>query len=361
MIAKQYNATLMIRESALAGYQSGEMFGASLAVIDLNGDNRDDIVIGAPHFTDFTQNNLRVEIGCVYVYYKTAGGVYDRGSPNERIIRGDIESGRFGLAVAAAGDTNADGYNDLAIGAPYENSGFGSVYLYHGSATGLRSRPGQVISGTHFTPALRSFGFSFSSSAHDFDGNYHSDLTVGAYQSDVVVHIPARPVVRLSAEIEFDPSYITMEKRDCTAVVPGEPPTSVPCVTMKYCLKYTGRNVPQVLRLNLSIALDVKQNRGQRLFFLSTNEYKMFAAVNSTLGVRNCWNEKVYVKPNIRDKLSPIEVTLMSKLLPTNLPGLVPILDALGENGTASRSLNIFRNCGDDQVCIPDLQMKITK
>lgn len=349
----------MRREDALVGYQSGEMFGASLAVSDLNGDGRDDIVIGAPHYTDYTQNNLKIETGRVYVYYKSASGSYGRGSPNEMIVNGESDRGRFGLALAAIGDANADGFNDLAIGAPYENSGSGSVYLYHGSEMGLRTRPSQVISGKQFSPALQSFGFSFSS-AHDLDGNYHSDLTVGAYQSDVVVHIPARPVVRLSAELEFVPSYITMEKRDCTVSSPYEPPTSVPCASMNYCLKYSGLGVPNQVDFNLSIILDVKQTRSHRLFFLKSNEYKMFQTVQLTREQRQCWKEKVYVKTNMRDKLSPMIANLISKpLFAAKPPTLVPILDALGDNGTASRSLSIFRECGDDQICIPDLQLKI--
>ena len=42
---------------ALNGYQNGARFGASLAAVDLNGDTYDDLLVGAPLFSD-------IEVGC---------------------------------------------------------------------------------------------------------------------------------------------------------------------------------------------------------------------------------------------------------------------------------------------------------
>lgn len=39
---------------------------------------------------------------------------------------------RFGTAVAAVSDLNLDGFNDVVIGAPFENDHRGAVYIYHG-------------------------------------------------------------------------------------------------------------------------------------------------------------------------------------------------------------------------------------
>ena len=47
-------------------------------------------------------------------------------------VRGDNVAGsRFGSALAAIGDVNKDGVQDVAIGAPYE-AGSGAVYIYCG-------------------------------------------------------------------------------------------------------------------------------------------------------------------------------------------------------------------------------------
>lgn len=97
----------------LTGYQAGEHFGASLTMTDLNKDGLDDIVIGAPHYTDFNSSEFRYEIGAVYVYYQQPQRSFRRGSPYELILKGQTTGCRFGHAVAALGDANADGYNDL--------------------------------------------------------------------------------------------------------------------------------------------------------------------------------------------------------------------------------------------------------
>lgn len=49
---------------------------------------------------------------------------------------------RFGFALTSMGDLNKDGFEDLAIGAPYEGNGV--VYIYLGSKDGIVRKPSQV-------------------------------------------------------------------------------------------------------------------------------------------------------------------------------------------------------------------------
>lgn len=51
---------------------------------------------------------------------------------------------RFGFALTNLGDLNKDGYEDIAIGAPYEKKG--TVYIYLGSKNGIITIPSQVPS-----------------------------------------------------------------------------------------------------------------------------------------------------------------------------------------------------------------------
>lgn len=51
---------------------------------------------------------------------------------------------RFGTAIAAVSDLNLDGFNDVAIGAPFENDHRGAVYIYHGDKTSLKEKFVQV-------------------------------------------------------------------------------------------------------------------------------------------------------------------------------------------------------------------------
>lgn len=51
---------------------------------------------------------------------------------------------RFGTAIAAISDLNLDGFNDVAIGAPFENDHRGAVYIYHGDQKLLKENWVQV-------------------------------------------------------------------------------------------------------------------------------------------------------------------------------------------------------------------------
>lgn len=57
--------------------------------------------------------------------------------------------GDAGLGVAmATGRFNADAFDDLAVAAPFEDSGLGRVYVYFGGASGLAVTPGATLLGT---------------------------------------------------------------------------------------------------------------------------------------------------------------------------------------------------------------------
>ncbi|KAK4002779.1 hypothetical protein OUZ56_004581 [Daphnia magna] len=345
--------------SNLVGYQSGEHFGASLAVFDINNDGRDDIVIGAPHHTDYKNSEIKFDVGAVYVYYQTPKGLYQRGSPYELLLKGQTTGAQFGFAVAELGDTNGDGIKDLAVGAPYENDGSGTVYIYHGSDLGLRSKAGQVIHGHSFNPPIRSFGFSFVTGGNDFDRNAYSDLIVGAYLSDKVVNLPARPVVKVQSEISFDPAFITLEKKECQvpSTTTGSSPVAVSCAKLRYCLVYGGTGVPGNINTNITVTLDVKQPKANRLLFMKTNDNRLTKIIGLTEKNKLCQEEMVYVRPDIRDKLSTMDVNLVTSLVETPGP-LSAILDIYEGKGSSSNFLSIFRDCGSDLICVPDLQMK---
>ena len=54
-------------------------------------------------------------------------------SDRQLVLKGVAgERGRFGSSLAPLPDLNSDGFNDLAVGAPLENNGQGSIYIFHG-------------------------------------------------------------------------------------------------------------------------------------------------------------------------------------------------------------------------------------
>ena len=98
---------------------------------------RPDLVVGAPFYVD-----KKGAGGAVYVYLNPIDG-FQNNTPYVRLT-GPTES-RFGYAISTIGDLNKDGFDDLAVGAPYAEDGTGYVYIYLGSKTGVIIEPSQVI------------------------------------------------------------------------------------------------------------------------------------------------------------------------------------------------------------------------
>jgi hypothetical protein len=115
-----------------AAVEKDDEFGASLAAGNLNGDAYDELVIGVPdeNFAGYEKN------GVVFILWGGAGGLL----PATWQVYGQAYSGgdeadfdRFGFAVAV-GDFDADGEDDLAASAPWEDfpdgvSNGGAVYV----------------------------------------------------------------------------------------------------------------------------------------------------------------------------------------------------------------------------------------
>nr|WP_295935053.1 FG-GAP-like repeat-containing protein [uncultured Dyadobacter sp.] len=141
----------------------GGSFGGSVANAgDLNGDGFGDVVIGDYEY-DFNR-------GAAYVYY---GGIGGLSSTNTTMLKGVAANGLFGMSVSNAGDTNADGFTDIVVGAPNANA----VAIFPGGPGGVSQNDmRQLISSV----AYSSFGSSLSC-AGDVNGDGYSDVVIGAW------------------------------------------------------------------------------------------------------------------------------------------------------------------------------------
>ena len=114
----------------ILGEKIGGMLGAVFAVGDLNGDGFDDLVAGAP-FSSGTQDTGRVYI---FFGYNNMTDHWDLTENSADLsIVGNEAQDYFGSALAC-GDINADGFDDVAIGAPGASPD-GKVYIILGNST----------------------------------------------------------------------------------------------------------------------------------------------------------------------------------------------------------------------------------
>jgi len=84
---------------------------------------------------------------------------------------------RFGASVQVVGDVNADGFADVAVGAPYFDGGApssGAVFLYFGSPAGPSSAPDWTC-----TIATQSGLLARATGVGDVDADGYDDLLVG--------------------------------------------------------------------------------------------------------------------------------------------------------------------------------------
>lgn len=149
---------------ALQGRGGGDRFGASLAAAgDVDGDGVGDLLVGAPG------DDRGGDAAGAVLLWSGAG----RGSDPLLTLTGALPGDEFGHAVAAPGDVDGDGVPDLAAAAfQMFNGGAGSVRV----ASGADGRPlahwSGRAAGVRFGDALEGVG--------DVDGDGLPDLAVGA-------------------------------------------------------------------------------------------------------------------------------------------------------------------------------------
>nr|KAF6309021.1 integrin subunit alpha 2b [Pipistrellus kuhlii] len=326
-------------------------FGHSVAVTDVNGDGRHDLLVGAPLYMDSRADRKLAEVGRVYLFLQPRGS-HPLGAPS-LLLTGTQLYGRFGSAIAPLGDLNRDGYNDVAVAAPYGGpSGRGQVQVFLGQSEGLSPRPSQVLD----SPFSSGSGFGFSlRGAADIDDNGYPDLLVGAYGADRVAVYRAQPVVKATVQLLVQGS-LNPAVKDC--VLP-KTKTPVSCFNIQVCVGATGHNVPQKLRLNAELQLDrQKPRQGRRVLLL--NSQQAGTTLHLDLGGRLspiCHTTTAFLRDeaDFRDKLSPIVLSVNVSLQP-EADGLAPALVLHGDTHVQEQT-RIILDCGEDDLCVPQLQL----
>ncbi|XP_033077696.1 integrin alpha-5 [Trachypithecus francoisi] len=342
-----------------SGEQMASYFGYAVAATDINGDGLDDLLVGAPLLMDRTPDGRPQEVGRVYVYLQHPAGI----EPTPTLtLTGHDEFGRFGSSLTPLGDLDQDGYNDVAIGAPFGGeTQQGVVFVFPGGPGGLGSKPSQVLQPLWAASHTPDFFGSALRGGRDLDGNGYPDLIVGSFGVDKAVVYRGRPIVSASASLTIFPAMFNPEERSCS--LEGNP---VACINLSFCLNASGKHVADSIGFTVELQLDWQKQKGgvRRALFLASRQ----ATLTQTLLIQNgaredCREMKIYLRneSEFRDKLSPIHIALNFSLdpqAPVDSHGLRPALHYQSKSRIEDKA-QILLDCGEDNICVPDLQLEV--
>ncbi|MDZ7263069.1 MAG: T9SS type A sorting domain-containing protein [candidate division KSB1 bacterium] len=157
-------------ESGLVGYSVD-------GVGDVNGDGVPDFAIGA-----------RGE-GKIYLFFGRRSVNWGRNcdiGQADVVIRAEYSGDYVGWRVSRAGDVNNDGYDDIVIGAPYNDSNgseSGKAYLVLGRSSGWKSNLADADASFIGEGANDQAGWDVQE-ADDVDKDGYDDFLVGAWYND---------------------------------------------------------------------------------------------------------------------------------------------------------------------------------
>uniref|UniRef100_A0A8C8JU68 VWFA domain-containing protein n=1 Tax=Oncorhynchus tshawytscha TaxID=74940 RepID=A0A8C8JU68_ONCTS len=327
----------------LSFFQIGAYFGAEVCAMDVNKDSYSDLVlISAPMFTD------RDREGRVYVCtINDRSGVACQLNAEMTLVGDAGQMGRFGTSLAPLPDLNMDGFNDLAVGAPLENDGQGSVYIFHGTSSGISKIKSQKISASDVQSGLKYFGLSISQTSLDMSLDSLPDLAVGS--KGAVLLLRSRPIVTLMARVSFNPPKIPTNQVDCSTPLRN---------IAKVCFTMTRQTTDTKAKINYTLTLDVTRQAPNYRAYISPKIREKRNTITLRLQ-EQCFSHNFFIEACPEDSLNELsnELDFTFEGLPTTSPGgLSSSLSPQSPTATY-HPLGFEINCGADNNCIDNLKV----
>lgn len=161
----------------LTGENPGDQAGYAVASAgDYNGDGRDDILVGS-----WANDTIASNAGAIYLVH--GGDTGQRSlSLADGIFWGGAAGDYAGWSVAAGGDTDGDGYGDILMGGYGASNFAGGAWLVRGPYVGNLdlAQADTVVTGAH----AGDFAGYAVAGAGDTDGDGYDDVLIGGYGAD---------------------------------------------------------------------------------------------------------------------------------------------------------------------------------
>jgi hypothetical protein len=165
---------LSLADAALVGEEVADFAGVSVSSArDVNGDGHDDLLVGAAN-----EDQGGDAAGAAYVVLGPVSGTLDLSLADAKLV-GEASTDRAGVRVSGVGDVDGNGLDDLLVGANWNDEGganAGASYLVLGPVTGtldLSLADAKLVGEEAGDEAM-------GTRAGDVDGDGHDDLLVGA-------------------------------------------------------------------------------------------------------------------------------------------------------------------------------------
>uniref|UniRef100_A0A3P9NLM3 Integrin, alpha 11a n=1 Tax=Poecilia reticulata TaxID=8081 RepID=A0A3P9NLM3_POERE len=328
---------------SLKGHQIGSYYGSEIAPVDIDGDGiTDNLLVAAPMFF-----SAGMEKGKVYIYRVTETNRFVPEGALE--IHNGGQNARFGSSLAPVPDLNGDGFNDLVVGAPLEDDHKGSIYVFFSQHNRILRKYKQRIAAVDLAPGLQYFGRSIHGNM-DMNDDGLVDLAVGSLGAAVLLW--SRSVVRIYANVRFEPSKVNIFVKDCQRG--GK---DVTCMSAIVCFNITARTaIPPTQEIGIRYNVSILERRFNPRAVM--DQPSKMQPQNLTLlpGGEACEHIYFHVMETT-DYARPIVFAVQVGLEETDQG---PVLDDSWPAVVKTEQLPFWNGCDEDDRCMPDLSLQST-